>query len=72
MKMMGTIETIQQSTIYRVSTEQQAIDLITEARDNQNKEGYTVKEGKYRLKQKKSKGEVIEECFLVTITKSFE
>lgn len=69
---MGSLQLIKESQTFRVDTEAQAMELIEDAKEKQNTGGYTVKESKYQLKQKKAKGEVIDEFFLVTITKSFE
>ena len=48
---------------YRVETEEDAMNLIQEFKDNQNVDGYTVTKSGYVLKTKKSKGEIVELYF---------
>lgn len=57
--------------VYRVETEEDAMNLIQEFKDNQNIEGYTVTKSGYVLKTKKSKGEIIESWFIATVERSF-
>lgn len=57
--------------VYRVETEEDAMNLIQEFKDNQNVEGYTVTKSGYVLKTKKSKGEIIESWFIATVERSF-
>ena len=57
--------------VYRVETEEDAMNLIQKFKDNQNVEGYTVTKSGYVLKTKKSKGEVIESWFIATVERSF-
>ena len=58
--------------VYKVDTEEEAMNLIQEFKDNQNVEGYTVSKSGYVLKTKKSKGEIIDQWFITTIERSFE
>ena len=57
--------------VYRVETEEDAMNLIQKFKDNQNIEGYTVTKSGYVLKTKKSKGEIIESWFIATVERSF-
>ena len=57
--------------VYRVETEEDAMNLIQKFKDNQNTEGYTVTKSGYVLKTKKSKGEIIESWFIDTVERSF-
>ena len=57
--------------VYRVETEEDAMNLIQEFKDNQITNGYTVTKSGYVLKTKKSKGEVIESWFIATVERSF-
>lgn len=53
---------------YRVDSEDGAIRFIESERKGAADKGYTVTKAAYSLKQKKSKGEVIDQGYLVTIT----
>lgn len=57
--------------VYRVETEEDAMNLIQKFKDNQTVEGYTVTKSGYVLKTKKSKGEIIESWFIATVERSF-
>ena len=57
--------------VYRVETEEDAMNLIQDFKDRQNIEGYTVTKSGYVLKTKKSKGEIIESWFIATVERSF-
>lgn len=59
------------TTESRAYTEQEAIDAIEAARANQNKEGYTLGANGYKYKTKKSKGEIVDEAWIVTTTKIY-
>ena len=58
--------------VYRVDNEDEAMRLIEEFKSNQNSEGYTLTKSGYVLKNKKSKGEIIDEWAVVTVEKTFE
>lgn len=53
---------------YRVDTEDGAIRFIEQERKGAEEGGYVVTKAAYSLKQKKAKGEVIDQGYLVTIT----
>lgn len=57
--------------VYRVETEEEAMNLIQEFKDNQNTKGYTVTKSGYVLKTRKSKGEIIDSWFIATVERSF-
>ena len=57
--------------VYRVETEEDAMNLIQEFKDNQNTKGYTVTKSGYVLKTRKSKGEIIDSWFIATVERSF-
>ena len=65
-------ELIKESKTWRVRSEKTAIEIINEWKDNAIDGGYTVKKSGYVIKQKKSKGEIIDKCFLVTVEVSYE
>lgn len=54
-----------------VDTEEEAMEMIEEAKENQVKEGYLLSKSGYTAKTKKSKGEVVEMHYVVELTKSF-
>lgn len=53
---------------YRVDSEDGAIRFIESERKGATDKGYTVTKAAYSLKQKKAKGEVVDQGYLVTIT----
>lgn len=65
MKVIQTIEKI------RVDNENQAQSLINEAKEKQPEGGYLLKKASYEYKVKKSKGDVVDDCYLVTLQKEF-
>ena len=58
--------------VYRVDTEEDAMKLIQEFKDNQTVEGYTVSKSSYTLKTKKSKGEIVDSWYICLVERSFE
>jgi len=61
---------IKQTDVYRVDTEEEAMDMIQEFKDNQG--DYTLTKSGYVLKTKKAKGEIIDQWFITTLEKSYE
>ena len=57
--------------VYRINTEEEAMELIQSFNDNQLVDGYTVTKSGYVLKTRKSKGEVVDSWFIATIERSF-
>ena len=53
---------------YRVDTEDGAIRFIEQERKGAEDRGYIVAKAAYSLKQKKAKGEVVDQGYLVSIT----
>lgn len=56
---------------YRVDTEEEVKDFIEEIKENGVQEGYIVKNYSSSFKEKKSKGETVDQGYLLKITKSF-
>jgi len=61
-----------QTDVYRVDTEEEAVEMIQDAKDNQIRGGYTLTKSGYAMKTKKSKGEIIDSWMIVTLEKSYE
>lgn len=61
-----------QAIQWMVDTEDEAIDMINEYKDEQDAKGYVLAKSGYTLKQKKSKGEVVDEHYIVDIKMKFE
>ena len=57
---------------FRVDNEEEAVRLIEEYKDKQVTEGYTLTKSGYALKNKKSKGEIIESWAIVSVERNFE
>lgn len=57
--------------VYRVDTEDEAMNMIQDAKDGQLANDYTVTKSGYVLKTKKSKGEIIDSWTVVTIERTF-
>lgn len=62
--------TLKTVTEYRVNSEQEAKELIENAKKGEM-EGYKVIKSSQTYKVKKSKGEIIDECYAVSITKEY-
>lgn len=56
---------------YRADSEIQAKDMIESFRADAEKSGYTIKKAGYEYKNKKAKGEIVAEAWVVTITQVF-
>lgn len=63
-----------ETLIYKVNSEQQAMDTIEEFKNNQSIENYTLTKYNTTYKSKKDRktGEIIEEYWLVSVTKEYE
>ena len=57
--------------VYRVDTENQAIEMINNAKEASLTEGYTLTKSGYVMKTKKAKGEIIDSWCLVNLEKTF-
>lgn len=56
---------------YRADTEEEVKSLVAELKSNENTEGYQLKSYSYEKKEKKRKGEIEDEGFLVKAAKEF-
>lgn len=56
---------------YRAETREEAEDFIRMQREDGKNQGYTVSKASYAHKEKKAKGEIIDKCEVVLITKVF-
>lgn len=56
---------------YRVESEQEAKDTIEKFREESHKEGYTLGACGFTYKDKESKGEVIDEGYLIKTVKIY-
>jgi hypothetical protein len=62
---------LKQTEVYKVDGEGEAIQMIQDYKDGQLREAYTLSKSGYVYKTKKSKGEIIDAWYVVTIEKSF-
>lgn len=65
-------ELLKETKIWRVSTEDAAVEMINEYKDKSVSEGYTVTKSGYTIKTKKSKGEIIDMWAQVEITFAYD
>ena len=66
------LQLLKETKFWRVDSEDEAVDMITEYKDNAIKGGYTVTKSGYKIKTKKSKGEIVDSWCIVTIEYSYE
>ena len=57
--------------VWRVDTEEEAMEMIEDAKDSQTSGGYTLTKSSYVMKTKKSKGEITDMWFVVSTEKTF-
>ena len=57
--------------VFRVDDEEEAVKLIEEYKGNQLTQGYSLTKSGYVLKNKKSKGEIIDQWAVVTLERTF-
>lgn len=57
--------------VYRIDTEEEVQIAIEEAKQEANDEGYILKGYSSKVKEKKSKGEIIDNGYEVTLKKEF-
>ena len=57
---------------YRVNTDEQARTLIEDCAKNQFNEGYKLTNHTSKYRNKKVKGEIVEEWYEVTLTRSYD
>jgi hypothetical protein len=58
--------------VWLTESEEEAISMVEDAKNNQSTGGYTMTKGGYTAKPKKSKGEVLYIEYKVTIEKTFD
>ena len=56
---------------FKACSEEEAIQALEALRTNQNKEGYGLGANGYKYKEKKAKGEVIGQAWIVSATKIY-
>lgn len=56
---------------FRVNTEEEAKQAMEEFRQNAPVEGYILNSCGYTHKEKKTKGSVVDECYIVKVVKIF-
>lgn len=57
--------------VWRVDTEEEAVDMIEEAKDRQVEGGYSLTKSSYVMKTKKSKGEIVDCWYICSTEKTF-
>lgn len=57
---------------WRVDTEEEAMEMIEDAKQQQISGGYTLTKSGYTMKSKKSKGEIVDVWYICTTEKTFE
>jgi len=57
--------------VYRIDSEEEVKEAIEEAKKNANVDGYILKGYSSKIKEKKSKGEVIDAGYEVTLKKEY-
>lgn len=65
---MTLLETTQK---YRAESENEAKEMMEEFRKQAGEKGYTIKKSGYEYKNKKQKGEIVDEAWIVTIIETF-
>ena len=66
---MIRLETVEK---YRVETEEEAKAIMEQFREDAKTKGYLVKKSGYEEKEKKAKGEIVDQGYLVSVTKVFD
>lgn len=66
---MRLLETTQK---YVTKSEIEAKDVIEQFRAEANQKGYTIKKAAYEYKAKKSKGQIIDQAWVVSVTQIFD
>ena len=68
--MLGTL--LKETKKIQVATEKEAIELINEFRDAALNDAFTVTKGTYVMKTRKSKGEIVDSWYIVTVELSYD
>lgn len=66
------IQLKQETKTWRVDSENEAVDMINDFKAQQLSESYTIAKSSYTLKTKKSKGEVVDSWYIVSVTFDYE
>ena len=66
------MELVKEIKTYKVADEQEAIDLIESFRERSRTENFDIGKASYVLRQKKSKGVVIDEYYLTTVELKYD
>lgn len=66
------LQLIKETKVWRTESEEAALELINEWKENALDGGYTVEKSGYVTKVKKSKGEIVEIYFITTIQISYD
>lgn len=62
---------IKTTDVYKVSNEEEAVQMIERCKNDAITDGFTLTKSGYVLKNKKSKGEIIDSWAIVTLEKTF-
>lgn len=63
---------LEQTDVYRADSAEEAKTMIEKAKEEADASGYSLKSVGYNYKNKKSKGEIIDEAWVVKIVKTFQ
>lgn len=63
---------IKQTDEYRVDTEDEAKEAMEFFRNDAKEKNYVLKSSGYTLKQKKAKGEIVDEGYLIKVVKEID
>lgn len=66
------LQLLKETKYWRVDSEDEAVDMITEYKDKAATSGYIVTKSGYKIKTKKSKGEIVDLWAEVEVTFSYE
>ncbi len=62
---------LKQTIEYRADTEEEAKNIMENIREKANNSGYTISASGFIKKEKKLKGEIIDEAYIVKIIETF-
>lgn len=63
---------LKETKVWRTDTEKEAIEWIQDSKDESMENGYSIVKSGYTMKQKKNKGEVVDEWAEISITFKYE
>lgn len=64
-------ELLKKTEVWKVSDEDQAVQMIAEYKDNAPSGGYTITKSGYKIKTRKQKGEIVDYWAEVELTFSY-